>query len=116
MLNPGKIYLKGQYIYIVEKYKGVHIIDNYNRTNPVNKQFIKIPGCIDVAIKNYTLFADNAVDLVAIDITDIENVKVTSRTKEAFPEIIPPDFDYVPSEYNKNNRPNNTIIVAWERK
>ncbi len=114
--NPGKIYMKDQFVFIVEKYKGVHIVNNSDRMNPTKERFIEIPGCIDIAIKGYTLYADNAVDLVAIDIVDFSNIVVTQRIKETFPELYPPDFDYLPYEYEKDQRPNNTIIVAWEPK
>ena len=59
--NPGKIYYKDQVIYLNEKYKGIHIIDNSNPESPKNIGFINLPGCIDIAIKNNSLFADNAV-------------------------------------------------------
>jgi len=32
--NPGKIYLKDDYIFVNEKYSGVHIINNSNPINP----------------------------------------------------------------------------------
>ena len=114
--NPGKIYMKANYVYIVEKYKGIHIIDNQDRSNPVNLKFIEVPGCVDLAIKGNTLYADNAVDLVAISISSLSNVSVTQRIKNTFPDLYPPDMDYLPYEYSQDKRPNNTIIVAWEPK
>ncbi|WP_332913505.1 hypothetical protein [Algoriphagus boritolerans] len=40
--NPGKIYLYGDYLLINEPTKGIHILDNTNPANPVNKNFIPI--------------------------------------------------------------------------
>src|SRR5210317_1508205 len=34
ILDPGKIYLKDHLIFINEKYKGIHVIDNLNPENP----------------------------------------------------------------------------------
>lgn len=116
MKNPGKIYMKDQFIFIVEKYKGIHIIDNSDRLNPVKKGFIHIPGCIDIAMKGNTLYADNAVDLVSIDLLNFPEITVTSRIQETFSELSPPDQDYIPYNYTKGNRPENTIIVAWEER
>ena len=48
--SPGKIYYKDQIIYLNEKYKGVHIIDNHDPLNPRRTGFINIPGCLDIAI------------------------------------------------------------------
>src|SRR5258706_3123876 len=45
--NPGKIFLYGNYIFLNEIDKGVHIIDNSNPSNPVVKAFIDIPGNLD---------------------------------------------------------------------
>jgi len=112
-INPGKIYYKGDYIYVTEKYKGIHIIDNRNISNPVKSGFIRIPGCVDLAIKNNILYADNAVDLVAIDLNSLPELVVTERVKGTFPDLIPPDANMMPEEYETENRPDNMIIVEW---
>ncbi len=114
--NPMKIYFKDNYIFISEKYKGIHVIDNSNKTAPENIAFITVPGCIDMAVKNNTLYADNAVDLVAIDISNISNAEEVSRLKHVFPELIPPDNFSVPAKYQVGNRPEHTIIVEWIKK
>lgn len=113
--NPGKIYLIDNYIFINERYKGIHVIDNENPENPLNIHFIRIPGCIDMAVKGQTLYADNAVDLVAVDLSEIDNISVTSRIRNVFPEISAPDGLHYWSYYTIN-RPENTIIVGWETK
>lgn len=113
--NPGKIYYKDNTIYLNELYKGIHVIDNSDPANPKNIAFINIPGCIDIVIKNNSLLADNAIDLVSIDLSNgVQNLTLTSRTKNVFPESTPPDMDYIPSAFNHSNRPENTIIVGWE--
>ncbi len=110
--NTGKIYYKDNYIYISEKYEGVHIINNEDPQNPQNVGFITAPGCIDMAIKGNTLFIDNAIDLVAIDLI---NKKLVSRTRSVFPELTPPDKKTLDSKYQTQNRPQNTIIVGWRK-
>ncbi|HYG38288.1 MAG TPA: hypothetical protein VD908_06705 [Cytophagales bacterium] len=115
-INTGKIYQKGYYIFINEKYKGVHIIDNHDPTSPQNIGFISAPGCIDMAVKGNSLYMDNALDLVAVDITNFEHVTVTERIKDVFPELLPPDSEGIPEEFTTSQRPQNTIIVGWEKK
>lgn len=111
----GKIYYKDNIIYLNERFKGIHVIDNSDPTAPTNVAFINIPGCIDIAIKNNSLLADNAIDLVSIDLSSgFENLKVTKRVRNVFPESTPPDLDYIPSRFNHSNRPEGTIIVRWE--
>lgn len=111
----AKIYKKDHWILITEKYKGIHVIDNTDPTAPVNTGFIRVPGCIDIAVKNGSLYADNSVDLVAINMTLLPDIQVTSRTRNIFPEPFPPDLQYIPSKFLPGNRPENTIIVEWEK-
>ena len=72
--NPGKIYMLGQYIFLNEIDKGIHVIDNSNPSAPKNIAFIDIPGNLDIAVKGTTLYADFYRDFVAIDISNPENV------------------------------------------
>lgn len=114
--NTGKIYLYGNYILVNEKYKGIHIIDNSNPAAPQNKAFLHIDGCIDMAMKNNILYADNAIDLIALKTTDdFVSVQVTERLKSIFPEIESPDGYWSPYYLNKF-RPENSILVAYKLK
>lgn len=83
--DPGKIYLYGTTLLINERSEGVHVVDNSNPSAPVRTAFIKIPGNIDIAMRGNTLYADNYIDLLAIDIADLQNIRVTERVKDAFP-------------------------------
>ncbi len=82
--NPGKIYLYNNHLFINERREGVHIIDMSDPTNPTNKGFIKILGNVDIAIRGDVLLADSFMDLVAIDISDIDNVKEVSRLEQVY--------------------------------
>lgn len=116
IVNPAKIYYKDQYIFISERFKGVHIIDNSDPKSPVNKGYVAVPGCVDMAIKNTTLYVDNAVDLIAIDLKEaaLGKLAVVKRIENVFPEVSPPDGGVVPSKFNIENRPKNTIIIDWK--
>jgi hypothetical protein len=116
--DPAKIYYKDNFIFISERFKGIHVIDNKDPKNPVNKGYISVLGCLDMAIKNNTLYVDNAVDLVAIDIADISTSKISVKKRiiNTFPELRPPDGHSIPSKYYTENRPKNSIIVGWEEK
>ncbi|MBN2213450.1 MAG: hypothetical protein JW723_04335 [Bacteroidales bacterium] len=114
LARPGKIYIKDNYIFINEKYRGIHIVNNTDPSNPVKEGFLRIPGCIDIAMKDNILYADNAVDLVAVDLSDLNNINVTNRIKAVFPEHIPPGYVEIPWNYRPENRLENTIIVEWE--
>lgn len=83
--NPGKLYIKGQYIFLNEIDKGIHIIDNSNPAQPQNLAFITIPGNMDIAVKGNTLYADLYQDLVTIDITNPLQVATKKIIDDAFP-------------------------------
>ena len=86
IVNPGKIYIKGNYIFLNEVNKGIHIIDNANPANPKNLAFIDIPGNVDIAIKGNIMYADFYTDLVAMDISNPLNIAVTKFVNSIFPE------------------------------
>lgn len=108
LVLPGKIYYKSPYIYINEKYKGVHIINNSDPAHPVNEAFIIAPGCIDMAVKGNIIYLDNAVDLVAFN---LDSKQVTNRIKNVFPEPFAPDNTF----YLSMNRPEGSVLVAWKK-
>jgi hypothetical protein len=89
LFKPGKIYLKDNYIFINEYFRGIHIIDNRKPEAPYLAGFINIPGNVDMAVVDNILFADSYIDLVAIDIADISDIKVTGRIEEIFPYMVP---------------------------
>ncbi|HLF44894.1 MAG TPA: hypothetical protein VI548_00610 [Chitinophagaceae bacterium] len=84
--RPGKIYIRGNYIFLNEIDRGIHIIDNTNPSAPQNISFIDIPGNMDMAVKGNILYADFYTDLVTIDITDPRNTEVKKFTENIFPE------------------------------
>lgn len=114
MLEPGKIYYKNPYLLIVEKYKGVHIFDNTDPENPNKIGFLHIDGIRDMAIKDDVLYADNAVDLIAVQINaSASSAVVTKRLKNYFQEIPPPD-GRPGAAYLGNRIPAHIILVGWK--
>lgn len=109
----GKIYTYGTTILMAERYNGIHIIDNSDPVNPVNTGFIAIPGCVDIAVKENILYADNATDLIAIDLDKLPEVEVLKRIAGVFPDLLPPDANTMPYEYTAENRPDGTVIIGW---
>ncbi len=102
IVNTGKIYLYQNYVFINERGRGVHVIDNSNPQNPLNIKFLSIPGNYDISIRNNILFADNATDLVAINISNLDNIYVTKRIpnvyapySQMFPDFVNGYFECV---------------------
>ena len=99
--NPGKIYVKDNYLFINEVKNGIHIIDNSNPSLPKTISFIQILGNVDIAVKGNILYADSYTDFVALDITNPNAVKEVSRTKEVFSNG---QVDGIGWNYNANDQ------------
>ena len=108
MIQTGKIYYRAPYIFVNERYKGVHVINNSNPARPVKEGFILAPGCIDMAVKGNIMYLDNAVDLVCFN---LDSKQVTDRIRNVFPEPLPPDDFF----YFGYNRQAGFIIVEWKK-
>ena len=84
LVNPGKIYVKGNFLFINERKQGLHIIDNTNPAAPRNVAFLAIPGNGDLAVRGNILYADSYMDLVALNISNPLNVKEVGRVGDVF--------------------------------
>ena len=82
--NPGKIYIYKDFLLINEPNEGIHIYDNKNPANPINLSFIPIEGNVDLAINSDILYADNYVDLLAFDLSNIRNIRLVNRVEDVF--------------------------------
>lgn len=110
--NPGKIYFKDNYIFIVEELKGIHVYDNSNPSSPVKKTFIKLPGVVDISISGTIMYADSYVDLVVLDIENIDNIHEAGRLEDILPYTVPAVTDKkYPMGYVDKNK---GIVVDWE--
>lgn len=111
--RPGKIWVYDNFIFVIEQYKGIHVLDNSNPQKPENLGFIQIDGCTDVAVRSGVIYANNAVDLIGVKpISDFASVQVVSRNRNVLPELGSPE-DWSVHDFEKY-RPENTIIVRWE--
>jgi hypothetical protein len=111
LVDPGKIYFKDGYLFINEEFEGIHIIDNRNPESPEPIGFIEVPGNVDMAIKNNILYADSYIDLVAIDISDINNPKEVNRVEGILPYTLPPyDEEYRVADVDEDKG----VVTKWE--
>jgi hypothetical protein len=111
--NPGKIYYKDNYIFIVEELKGLHVYDNADPSSPVKKAFVNIPGVVDISISGYILYADSYIDLVILDVQNIDNIHEVARVKEILPYTVPPTEDDYPMALVDNEK---GVVIDWELK
>lgn len=89
--QTGKIYTKGDYILVNEQFKGIHVINNTNPSDPKTVAFVNIPGNVDVVMKDDVLFADNYADMVTINV----NTGEINRVENAFSKYKNNDGQFV---------------------
>jgi hypothetical protein len=109
--NPGKIYFKDNYIFIVEELEGIHVFDNTDPASPVKKTFIKLPGVVDISISGSLLYADNYVDLVVLDLENIDDIHEAGRVIDAFTYTVPPSKTDFPTAYVDKEK---GVVLKWE--
>lgn len=103
--SDGKIYVAQDNLFYISKEQGIHIFDNQNPSNPVNTAFIAIEGVHDISVKDNYLYADNYVDLLVFDISDLQNitlVKTIENALEFYPQF-PAEADFYDYETNPSN-------------
>ncbi|GAA4395845.1 hypothetical protein GCM10023187_03280 [Nibrella viscosa] len=111
MKTPGKIYVKDAFLFINEPDKGLHVVNNLNPEKPVKVAFIAIPGNTDMAVKGTILYANNITDLVALDISNLQQIRVTKRLENMFPYTAYPAERGVRFECAD---PAKGVVVRWE--
>lgn len=109
----GKIYGFGNLLLVNEQGKGVHIYDNTDPKNPVNKLYVRIPGNHDIAMRKGILYADSYRDLLAIEIS-ADTAIVLKRIPDVmgqfsgeFPETTGVYFECVDESKGQ--------VVGWEQ-
>jgi hypothetical protein len=111
--TAGKIYIKDNYLFVNEKFKGIHVFDNSNPSSPVNLAFLDIPGNVDLAVRGNYLYADNYVDLIVLDISNLNSPVEVARIKDIFPYTIPETTEMYPIS---NIDQQQGVIVSWQVK
>jgi len=112
--NTGNGFLYGNIFFLVEESKGIHLIDKTDNNNNLPFAFIELFNLTDVYVIGDFLYANQSVDLVVLDISDIENNNILSISRVMnVNEDIPPDNLPLKDEFNLN-RPENTIVYRWE--
>ena len=110
--ESGKIYAYQNYIFVNDKYKGVHVIDNSDPSSPQKISFIKIAGNVDISIKGNFLFADSLTDLIVLDISEINAIRIVNRMEDVLRDnVVWPVADIY--EYDGINY-QNEILIGWD--
>jgi hypothetical protein len=112
--ESGKIYAYQDYIFVNDKFKGVHVIDNSDPSSPKKISFIKIAGNVDISVKGNFLYADSLTDLIVLDISEINAIKIVNRLENVLRDnVVWPVadiYEYEGVDYQ------NEVLVGWDVK
>lgn len=111
--ESGKIYAYENFVFVNDSYRGIHVIDNSNPSAPQKRSFIKIPGNVDIAVKDNFLFADSIRDLLVFDISDIDNISLVNRLVDVLNNNIVWPFEADAIDYEALGN-GSDILVGWE--
>jgi hypothetical protein len=113
IVEGGKIYTKDSLLFQIEKGVGIHIINIADPENPEKTGFINIMGVSDMSIKGQLLYANNFNDLVIVDISNLNAVKLIKRQEGAFKlssSQLPPEQGYF-----ECIDPSKGKVVGWKK-
>ncbi|WP_378184109.1 hypothetical protein [Aquimarina sp. SS2-1] len=107
--TSGKIYIKDNLLFINEVHKGFHIYDNTDPTSPTPIKFLKAPGSTDLAVRDNMIYINQATDLIAVEYSSTNEITLTKRVVDVFPELRSPD-GFLPY-----GTPENNVVIGWTR-
>ena len=110
--RPGKIYRKDGFLYINELSKGVHVINNTDPSAPEQVAFINIPGNVDIAAKGNVFYFDNFNDLVAVKITNGNQIEILKRVENVLPAAN--NFPQANGVYFECVDESKGAVIGWE--
>ncbi len=107
----GKIYSYGNLLLVNEVGSGIHVYDNVDPKNPVNKYFVSIPGNNDMAMKAGVLYADSYNDLLTLEVSK-DTVILLKRLEDVMGLLAgAPSFSGVYFECVDESK---GVVVGWE--
>jgi hypothetical protein len=105
------IFLRDSLLFLLEEYKGIHVINVNDSSNPRPITFIKIPAVSDFTLGGDKLYADNGPNLLSISIADIFNVVLISKNNQVFKPVLFPSLFIGPFECVDETK---GIVIGWE--
>jgi hypothetical protein len=100
---PGKFILYNNYMLLQDIYRGIHIVDVSNIASPKKIGFIPAGNAHDFAMKDNYLYLDCNSDLVTLNLSDINNIKVAQIQANVFNNF-----------GNPNSNGNNQIFTGYK--
>jgi len=120
-LNPqavvelGKFVKVGDFLFVNDIKRGIHVIDNSVPTLPEYVYFWNIPGNQNFTIDGNFLYADNGPHLLVIDISNFAEIVFVRYIENTFFENLLEQFpeDAMRNEYFECPDPSQGLVKSW---
>lgn len=115
--DQGSILEVGDYIYINERFTGIHVFDNSDPEHPEKILFWSIPGNTEFTIDGDYLYADNSRHLLTINIAVPTHIYVEGHIKDVY-TINMENQNYPKNYYGRFECTefDKGIVIGWELK
>lgn len=117
ILNSGKFYVYGDYIFINDIGVGIHVINNSNPNAPNKETFLPVPGSRDMEARDNILYVDSYSDLVLFDLSNMNDIKYLKNYEDILGDssdiwpLFSQQVDLVDyGDFDANTQ----IVVDWE--
>lgn len=112
--TPGKIYRKGDFLFINEINKGVHVYNNSNPSSPMKVSFLEIFKNTEMAIYDDVLYVNSYTDLLMLNISNPNSIVEAGRLKDVFTIDLLDVQDGFNMDYLfENFNPNEEVVLGW---
>lgn len=92
----GNFVLQGDWMFIVELFEGIHVIDNSEPANPETIAFIEVPSARQITADGDALFVNFFEDLIVLDVSNIESLIILDVVESFYDTA---DFNSSPPDY-----------------
>ena len=122
LTRTGKIYTLDDWLFVVEKYRGIHIFDVTDTLNPIRQLYLPIPGALDLTIKDGILYSSAFSDLITIDLNLLQQSEgldlSLSRQEDVFEYPDTRQFypDLYHSDYSEASPRSEGVVIGYRTK
>lgn len=105
--ETGKFYFYNDWLFVNEPQEGIHVLDVSDPANIQKIKFIRLPGNIEVSIRNGIMYADLYSAVVTLDLSDLmnDNLQVLADNTGIF-EYYPYDIAW---RFMEEHQPRNDL-------
>lgn len=114
--NLGKIVSFGDYLYINEVNKGIHVIDNSDPVNPQPLFFWHIIGNKEFTLIDEVLYADNGRHLLVIDVSNPSSITLVNVVRDQYDFVAVEEYPLNYIGWFECYEVEKGILQGWEQK